>query len=464
MRSRLSLGLALVLGLLMLNTTPVYAKEPTWQAGFAKAKITPEPGLWMAGYASRDHAAVGTLQDLWVKALALSDGQGRRAVLVTADLLGVPKGMYDAICGKLERRCGLARAEIMLNSSHTHSGPVLRHALYDIYPLDDAQRARIDAYSAKLEDVFVETVAAALERFQPVALSVGASSAKIAANRRAARLKITPETPEAERSTLAPSDPMAPVLNVGSTDGSRRVIVFGYACHCTTLDIDQWNGDYAGFAQSVIEQRFPGADAMFVAGCGADQNPDPRRSVDYCRAHGDTLANAVCLALEQPMTPLAPTLSTAIALVDLPFGAQPSEEYLKNAAKGKNYEARWAGRLLDEINRGKSLAKSYPGYPVQVWQLGSCRLVALGGEVVVDYVLRLRERLGDNTWVAGYTNDVMAYIPSHRVWQEGGYEAGAFAVYGLPATQWTEEIEDRITATAVGLAQQLRSGQKASAN
>lgn len=463
MRSRIILGLAVVLSLLMLKATPVCAKQPTWQAGFAKANITPEPGLWMAGYASRDHAAVGTMQDLWVKALALSDAQGHRAVLVTADLLGLPKAMYDGICGKLERQCGLARADIMLNSSHTHSGPVLRHALYDIYPLDDAQRARIDAYSAKLEDTFVETVAAAFKHLQPVAISVGASSAKIGANRRAGRLGAAAQA-GADRSVLAPTDPTVPVVNVSSPDGGFRVIVFGYACHCTTLDIDQWNGDYAGFAQVNMEQRFPGANAMFVAGCGADQNPDPRRSVEDCRTHGKTLADAVCRALEQPMTPVAPTLATAIALVDMPFGEKPSVEYLKKTTEKKNYEARWAARLLDQIKSGTPLADSYPTYPVQVWQFGSYRLIALGGEVVVDYVLRLRKLLGPDTWVAGYTNDVMAYIPSHRVWQEGGYEAGAFSVYGLPATRWTEKIEDRIVATAVELAQRLKASQKVSAN
>ncbi len=84
---------------------------------------------------------------------------------------------------------------------------------------------------------------------------------------------------------------------------------------------------------------------------------------------------------------------------------------------------------------------------MQVWKLGTDQLwIVLGGEVVVDYSLRYKKRYGPQTWVTSYANDVMAYIPSHRVWEEGRYEAGAFSVYGLPAKRWCEDIETRIGA------------------
>ena len=71
--------------------------------------------------------------------------------------------------------------------------------------------------------------------------------------------------------------------------------------------------------------------------------------------------------------------------------------------------------------------------------------IALGGEVVVDYALRLKKELGP-VWVAGYANDVMAYIPSLRVLKEGGYEgAGAMVYYGLP-TVWSPRVEELIVA------------------
>jgi len=63
--------------------------------------------------------------------------------------------------------------------------------------------------------------------------------------------------------------------------------------------------------------------------------------------------------------------------------------------------------------------------------------------VVVDYALRLKKELGA-VWVAGYSNDVMAYIPSLKVLKEGGYEGGgAMVYYGLPAV-WAPRVEEMI--------------------
>jgi len=72
--------------------------------------------------------------------------------------------------------------------------------------------------------------------------------------------------------------------------------------------------------------------------------------------------------------------------------------------------------------------------------------------------LLFKARYGPGTWVAGYSNDVMAYIPSRRIWEEGGYQAGAFDVYGLPATRWASDIEERIAAAVARLIEGLRSG------
>ena len=81
--------------------------------------------------------------------------------------------------------------------------------------------------------------------------------------------------------------------------------------------------------------------------------------------------------------------------------------------------------MLRKIEEKGGLEDAYP-YPIGLWTLGGAvEFFHLGGEVVVDYALRLkRERRGPATWVAGYAHDVMAYIPSRRVLAEGGYEGG----------------------------------------
>jgi hypothetical protein len=78
--------------------------------------------------------------------------------------------------------------------------------------------------------------------------------------------------------------------------------------------------------------------------------------------------------------------------------------------------------------------------------------IALTGEVVVDYCLRFKKRYGfEETWVAGYTNELLSYIPSLRVLREGGYEGVEdMEEYGLPAP-YGEELEERIAGAVEGL-------------
>jgi hypothetical protein len=442
------LSILLILG---FGLAPADGQEPAaWKLGTAHAKITPQEPLWLAGYGGRDRPSEGTLHDLWVKALALDAADGGRAVVVTTDLLGFPKGLADRICTELSRRCRLERSQIMLTSSHTHCGPVLQAGLTDIYPLEKfpEQAARIEAYSAGLVAKVVDTAAKALAATQPGTLWSGQGKTDFAVNRRNNPEPQVEEIRKRGEALRGPVEHSVPVLAARSSDGALRAVVFGYACHNTTLSFYQWCGDYSGFAQLDLQKRHPGLLAMFTMGCGADQNPLPRRTVELCQKYGSMLAGAVDDVLAKPLRPLPARIRTAFEVLDLPFGEQPTRDKLEAIAKNKDYAARWAKRLLGELDAGRPWARSYP-YPVQVWKLGGEQTwIVLGGEVVVDYAIRFKNHYGPRTWVAGYANDVMSYIPSRRVWEEGRYEAGAFSVYGLPAERWCTDVEDRI-ATCV---------------
>jgi hypothetical protein len=440
------LSFLLVLG---LGLVPAAGQESaTWKLGTAQAKITPQEPLWLAGYGGRDRPSEGTLHDLWVKALAVEAPDGGRAVVVTTDLLGLPKGLADRTCSELSKRCRLERSQIMLTSSHTHCGPVLQASLSDCYPLErfPEQPARIEAYSAGLVVKVVDTAANALAATQPGTLWAGQGQTDFAVNRRNnPELKVA-EMRQRGEALRGPVEHSVPVLAARASDGALRAVVFGYACHNTTLSFYQWCGDYSGFAQLDLQARHPGALAMFHMGCGSDQNPLPRRTVELCQKYGLMLAGAVDEVLAKSLRPLQGRIRTAFEVLDLPFGEQPTRDKLEDMAKKKGYAARWARRLLGDLDAGRPWAKSYP-YPVQVWKLGGDQLwIVLGGEVVVDYAIRFKGHYGPRTWVTGYANDVMSYIPSHRIWEEGRYEAGAFSVYGLSAERWCEDIEDRIAA------------------
>jgi len=437
----------ILVALLFAGAAATIAAENTpWRAGTAQVKITPRDLFWMGGFASRTKPAEGPLDDLWVKVLVLEAPDGGRAVLVTADLVGIPKWLYDDLCRELEHRHGLAQRQVRFAASHTHSGPVLRDALQDIYPLDDTQRALIARYSEWLKQTVLETVAKALASKNPAKLWASEGRATFAMNRRANDESKLEETLRRGESPKGPSDFAVPVLAVRSPGGALRAVVFGYAAHTSALTQNYlWSADYAGVTQRALEARHPGASAMFFQGCGSDQSAVPRGTVERCRKLGGDLAVAVEAVLEKPMRPVAPRFRAAFEFVPLDYGEQPAPAELEAAGKGTDYRARWARRLSTELAAGRPFARSYPEYPVQVWKLGEDQLwIALGGEVCVDYALRFKREFGGRTWITGYANDVMAYIPSRRLWEEGGYQAGAFDVYGLPANRWCPDIEERI--------------------
>lgn len=453
-------GVILLAVLFASGAIPARAMDATWKAGIAKAVITPKSPVWMAGYASRTRPGDGVLHELYVRVLALEDAGGKRAVVLSSDLLGISRSVSDNVSRALREKFGLSRDQIMLNASHTHSGPVLRGALYDAYPLDKAEIERIEAYSAELEKTIVRAVGEALRRMAPATLARGEGSADFAVNRRNNREADVPTLRE-QHALRGPSDHSVPVLAVRGLDGKLLAVVFAYACHNTTLGIQQWNGDYAGFAETNLETANPGAVALFCMGCGADQNPIPRHTVELCRRYGRMLSDAVAAVLARPLEGLPANLRTEYESVPLELGAAPTRAELKSLATGRNtaiYIKRWALRLLAEMDAGRPFERSYP-YPVEVWRLGGKQLwIALGGEVVVDYDLRFKGRYGADAWVTSYANDVMAYIPSLRVLREGGYEGNtSMMIYGMPAQRWSETIEETIAATVDRLVQRAET-------
>jgi neutral/alkaline ceramidase-like enzyme len=432
------------------------AAEPTWKVATARIKITPEEPLWMAGFAFRDHAAEGKLHDLWIKILVLEAADGNRGVIITSDVCGISKVTYETVCRKLEKRCGLARSQVKFTYSHTHSGPATRECLQDYYSWDDDARDRVTRYTVEFEKAVVDRVCEALGNMQPATLWATEGTADFGVNRRNNNESRINELLAAGVSLKGPVDHRVPMLVVRGLDGQLKAIVFGYACHTSMLAGYQLSGDYAGFAQLALEEKHPGVGAMFYQACGGDQGAMPRRTVELTRNNGLKLAAAVEQALAKPMRLTTAKLKTAFEFVDLPFEKTITAEELEDFPnKGPHYQ-RWAKRMLKRLEAGETFPKSYP-YAVQVWRLGEDQLwISMGGEPVVDYSLKFIKLFGPTTWTNGFTHDLTSYIPSRRVWEEGGYEGGFLGEYGLPAMRWAPDVEDRITAGVQRLVRRVR--------
>jgi hypothetical protein len=326
-----------------------------------------------------------------------------------------------------------------------------------MYPLDEAQAAEVRSYTQQLQARVEEAAAAALKDLSPALLSFGRGEAEFGVNRRVKKgsqyvISVNPE---------GPVDHEVPVLKVAKPDGSLRAVLFSYACHNTTLGADNYriHGDYAGVAQKELENRYPGATALFFLGCAADTNPNPRGTMELVRNHGERLALTVADTLKGPLRPLGGNLRSAYDHVDLPFSPPPSREALQKRLEDKDvYVQRHAKNLLAEMNQKGSLPTQY-SYPISVIQFGKdLTLVALAGEVVVDYTIRLRKELppAGKLWVGGYANDVFAYIASKRVIQEGGYEAETSMIYYGQPGPWAPEAEEVLVGKVRSMVKKLR--------
>lgn len=424
------------------------APRPGWMAGVARVNVTPREPIFMKGYGSRTRPSEGIRDNLYVKALALRDETGATSVLVTSDFHSYTRRMSDIIADAVRKRHGLPRDRLILNGSHTHSGPALTAEAL-LRPAEDInaeQEAVIRRYTTRTLDQIVQLIDQAIQNLAPAELAFAHGSAGFGVNRR--------RVGRGMRHLPGPVDQDVPVLTVRGTGGALRAVVFGYACHATSAPADyQIGADWPGHAQAGIEAATPGATALFVNGCGADCDPMPRSLEEMPRRHGETMAIAVGQVLARQMPPVTGPLTTAFDYVDIPFKTPPTREDLQERLKtATGMRARHARQMLAILDRDGQLYNRYP-YPVQAWQFGSAlTLIALGGEVVVDYSLRFKAEYGwEDTWVAGYSNEVMGYIPSRRIADEGGYEGGGAMVnYGRPGPL-APEVEDAIAAKVAEL-------------
>jgi hypothetical protein len=398
---------------LALSAAPAFA-QGGWRAGVAQAVITPKEPIWMAGFGARTKPSEGVRQDIYVRSVALQEGTGKTIAIVTLDLVGIDRETAEEIAAQCSKQYGLTRDRLVLNVSHTHSAPVAGLTLMPLYDLTAEQKTVVSRYTADLIRKTVDTIGASIRQAEPASVWFEQGLAGIAVNRRRV----------GRRALTGPVDHDVPTLAIRNANGDLRAVVVGYACHATALNDYLISNDWPGYAIEAIEKAHPGAKALFVQGCGADSNPLPRAGEDLARKRGEVLAAAAEQVLTSKMKPVAGPLRTALEQVDLPLVELWTRESLRQRTESGAGAYRTAARnVLTVLERDGKLPDRYP-YPVQVWQFGdSLKFIALGGEVVVDYALRLKAQHGfDNTWVAGYSNDVPAYIPSRRVLEEGGYE------------------------------------------
>ena len=423
-----------ILFALILIPHTLLAADASRQAGAASVDITPDYPVRLSGYGNRRAPNTGVAQHIFAKALAIGSDDEGPAVLVTVDNVGVPASIRDEVLRRLGAKTKVVSDRFAICSSHTHCAPMLIGVLPNLFGMDIPAEhlPAIERYTRELTDNIEKVALTALTDRKPSNLAWGVGKVGFAANRRAFPLK--------------PIDHDLPVLRVTDAAGKVRAIFTSYACHCTTIGIDEIHGDWAGVAQEALQREFPGAIALTALGCGADQNPNPRRTMELVKQYGEDLgAEAKRLATSE-LKSLNGALACQTKQIQLAYDKLPTREEWEVLAASKTPATSYhAKKNLARLDRGEKIPTQLP-YLVQRWSFGDdMAMVFLPGEITVDYSLRIKREFDrSRLWVNGYSNDVPCYVPSRRVLDEGGYEgAGAMVYYDRP-TKFAPDVEERI--------------------
>ncbi len=431
---------AMLVGLGWCLVCSVAVGAPPLSAGAAKTRITPPleiPYLTSSG-AGTSAPFQSVHDDLFARALVLDDGNQALALLAVDslgyddDILGPGRNFTRELRQRIAARTGLQPGAIMLAASHTHSGP----ETLDLSPLRQTRGAEewLERHREQLADTVISAwerrtpvrcysgsiVATGLQRYRRIALKAGGESRR------------GPIPPASEIATPFQLDETLSVLYFATLDGQPHSVVLNYTAHpVVAMTLPHVSADYPGAASALVEQTLAGSVCLFTNGCAGNINPNQvATNFDDVDAIGRSLGNSALKCVEglKSAAPLADTRLAVISeRVELPGRPSPPLDEAKSPA----LKARWV-RLAEKLAKGPIRAE------VQVMAVGPVRWVGLPGEPFVETGLALKQ--AGATFVVGYANGYIGYLPIRRAYAEGGYEVD-FGVWSRVAPGSAEMLQ-----------------------
>jgi hypothetical protein len=416
--------------------------------GTAKATITPPPGTPLAGFGFRDHGAEAVFDELEVHALwfqgePTSAGASDAVCIITADLIGFSTSITDAVRAALHQTYGTAPERVLLHASHTHSGPQTCENMIGV-------GAAVPDVVENVIQRTLEVAEQARRDLRRVTLRAGrgccegyAINRRVVTNDRA----ISGPNPAGVR-----DDEVTVIACHDAHSDALRALLFHFTCHPTTMGDYRITADYPGTARRHIEQALGGASVAFLQGCCGDVRPNctfiggkqfRRGQSEDVIAFGAALGESVLQVVQGSMQALTPALGARTRTLDLPLAGHPSRNELEQLHS--------AGNALQQASAGRLLASPPSNTrPLTLQRIDlaeEATLIAMGGEVCCDYGHFIKQ-LGRQRYLLplGYSNGLVGYIPSARMFREEGYEVTDSCIYfGLPSPFWPD-IEPMIQA------------------
>jgi neutral ceramidase len=420
-------------------------------AGAARIKLDPPVGLAMIGYGNRVGRNAGVHDDLAAQALVLSDGKNKAAI-VGIDVLAIGNRIADDIRERVAAKTDIPADSVLVCATHTHSAPA-----FNIFatPRPDARPA--EGRDLEWERALPQKIAAAIiqanANLEPATLRAATAAFTLGTNRRLFRPSHQIQI-AANHSGVA--DAHASALGAYRADGSAIAILMNYPCHGVVLCEDNllYSRDWPGFAMDEIESA--SADArrpisIFIQGATGNIDPRSRGNFEVAEQFGREMGRAAFDAL----THAQPISNTRVAARRIPLNlklkdnsadlaiaracAEQTQASLDSHRGGDGYQlkrlrdhhaqslAALGGlELLEEQNRRDrrvDMDQRQLATAMTVMTIGDLAIVGVPGELFVELGFAIKANAHfRHTFIAGYCNDLIGYIPTRDAYPQGGYE------------------------------------------
>lgn len=402
---------------------------PTLRAGAAKATVTPPIGYTMGAWGLRQGRSTGVYRNLYARALVLDAGDTQLA-LVSMDVAGVPVEVVKAVRSRVERLTGIPAANLLVNSTHSHTTPDF---IMGIPP-------ELGVYTAIFSELVSGAVYEAASRLQPARIGFGNGS--------------LPGSTVNRQYPKRPVDNEAGVMRVDAADGRPIAHAVHFPCHgvCDGGQYLDWSGDFPGAMSADLEAWYPGSVGLFIQGAAGDIHPFDwwfgNWKSKHLHSHSDTdsfgraLATEAARVSEGTETKGTAELAAAAGSIALPRRKVPwtikqAEENNAQLKKklGSYHGDTWPegtttaiaamkvpalyGAGANELRLAQNQGKPALPAQLQAMRIGPVRISISPGELFNELGGQIKEGCGrGETWVASYSNEYIGYISTRKPHEE----------------------------------------------
>ena len=427
----------------------------TLQAGFARVNINPMLGIGVRGYYI-PRFAKGFLDDLEASALALTCGQ-IPVLLVNIDHCGIEADICNRFRGAMSKTSGIPVENILLTSTHTHTGPMLRPI--DRYVVDENLLAEyVDFLERRLCDLAV--LALANRKPARMGMAVAHAPDRIAYIRRYRMKDGTTQTcpPINDPNIDHPLGELDQRINILRFDieGENSVVILNYGLHGDTVGGELISSDWQGWTRRTVEKALDGTRCMCVNGAegdvgsthvfpsGGDMNDteisfdNEMKSPGMARFVGRALAGSVLQVYDKveyvdvARVGMMHRVVTVDAKKPDPDAMPLAREYKRLHDAGRDdlipYEGMQLTTVLAEALRLCRMENSPETFDLELTglRIGNVAFVGIPGEPFTQIGVAIKNFEGwDMILPCCLANGSEGYFPTQKAYDEGGYETNS---------------------------------------